>query len=215
MMNKTILSITTMIALATASYAGGKFVAPAVVPVVPIPQVINPWPIYVGLGLVAVNLDRDPCLCGEAETKDLRYGGVMRLGWDFNNYIGIEARALKTFDDNVFSETEHYGLYLKPQYHVSSQMNIYGLLGYGKTTVDYTNGVRSSTTEENGFSYGAGFEYDFGSDESLGTYSRTFDGQGDQEKGWGMWIDVQHLLSHDGPVHTTSNILTAGVTYDF
>ncbi len=214
-MNKIIISITTMIILATTSYAGGKFVAPAVAPIVPIPPVVNPWPIYVGLGLVAADLDRDPCLCGEAESKDLRYGGILRLGWDFNNYIGVEARVLKTFEDDVFSETEHYGLYLKPQYHVTPQMNVYGLFGYGKTTVDYTNGVRSSTTDENGFSYGAGFEYDFGSDESLGTYSRVFDGQGDQEKGWGMWVDVQHLLSNAGAVHTTSNIVTAGITYDF
>lgn len=207
-----------MIALATTSYAGGKNgAAPvsSIVPIVPVPMV-NPWPIYVGLGLLAVNLDRDPCPCGnKTEIKDLRYGGIVRLGWDFNNYIGVEARWLKTFENNVFSETEHYGLYLKPQYHIAPQMNIYGLLGYGNTTIDYTNGVRSSTTDENGFSYGAGFEYDFGSDVSQGTYSRTFDGQGDQEKGWGMWVDVQHLLSNAGAVHTTSNILTAGITYDF
>ncbi len=214
-MNKITILITTIIALVISSHAGGKFVAPAVAAVAPILPVVNPWPVYVGLGLVAANLDRNPCLCGEAESEDLRYGGILRLGWDFNNYIGIEARALKTFEDDVFSETEHYGIYLKPQYHVTPQMNIYGLLGYGTTNIDYTNGVRESTTEEDGFSYGAGFEYDFGSDESLGTYNRAFDGQGNQEKGWGMWVDVQHLLSNAGAVNTTSNIMTAGITYDF
>ncbi len=219
-MNKIIISIITMIALATTSYAGGKSGPAAVTPIaaiVPMAPVINPWPIYIGLGLVMANLERDPCPCtpNAADIKDHRYGGIVRAGWDFNNYIGIEARALKTFGNDVFSETEHYGLYLKPQYHISSQMNVYGLLGYGKTTIDYTNGVRSSTTDENGFSYGAGFEYDFASDESFGVYSRVFDGQGDQEKGWGMWVDMQHLLSNAGAVHTTSNIVTAGITYDF
>jgi len=215
-MKKIMISMTAVIALAGSLYAGGKkYIAPAEAAVAPIPETIDPWPVYVGLGLVAVSLDRDPCACGSAETSDQRYGGVIRAGWDFNNYIGIEARALKTFGNNVFSETEHYGIYLKPQYHVASQMNVYALLGYGRTNIDYTNGVRSSATRENGFSYGAGFEYDFGSDESEGTYNRTFDGQGDQEKGWGMWVDFQQLLSNDGPVHTTSNIVTAGITYDF
>ncbi|MEA1954497.1 MAG: outer membrane beta-barrel protein [Campylobacterota bacterium] len=214
-MNKFIISITTIIALSTTSFAGGKFIAPATVPVVPIPSIVNPLPLYIGLGLVAVSLDRDSCACGESESKDIRYGSMLRVGWDFSHYIGIEARMLKTLEDNVFSETTHYGLYLKPQYHVTSQINVYALLGYGKTTVDYTNGVRASKTDEDGFSYGAGVEYDFSTDESLGTYSRIFDGQGDQEEGWGLWLDVQHLLKNDGAVHTTSNILTIGITYDF
>ncbi len=214
-MNKIITSTVVCITLASNSFAGGDLavVESEVLPI-PVP-IINPLPIYVGLGLVAVNLKRDPCACAIAENKDLRYGGMLRTGWDFNNYVGVEARVLKTFENNVFSETTHYGLYLKPQYHVASQMNVYALLGYANTTVDYTNGIISSTTDENGFSYGAGFEYDFEPDESLGTYSRIFDGQGDQEKGWGMWVDVQHLLNDAGAVNTTSNILTAGITYDF
>ncbi len=216
-MNKIIISTVTVLALACNTFAGGKFVAVAeseVVPI-PVPVMINPLPIYIGLGLVAVNLKRDPCACASTETDDLRYGSILRTGWDFNNYVGVEARVLKTLENDAFSETTHYGLYLKPQYHVTPQMNVYALLGYGNTTVDYTNGIKSSTTDENGFSYGAGFEYDFGADESLGTYGRTFDGQGDQEKGWGMWVDVQHLLNDAGAVHTTSNILTTGITYDF
>ena len=215
MINKRITPLILGIALTCTSYAGGDLEAavPAVVPIVP--ATINPVPIYIGLGLVAVAIDRDPCVCGDTETKDLRYGNLLRLGWDYNNYVGIETRVLKTYGSDVFSKTEHYGLYLKPQYHVSEQMNIYALLGYGKTKVDYTNGIRSSTTDENAFSYGLGFEYDFGKDESLGTYSRPFDGQGDQEKGWGMWVDMQHLLNNGGAVHTTSNIMTAGITYDF
>jgi len=215
-MKKIVILITAVTLLLGTVYAGGKkYIAPAEAAVVPIPDIIDPWPIYIGLGLVAVNLDRDPCACGSSETSDLRYGGIIRTGWDFNNYIGIEVRALKTLENNVFSETEHYGIYLKPQYPVTSQINVYALLGYGRTIVDYTNGVRSSQTDEKGFSYGAGVEYDFGKDESEGSYSRPFDGQGDQEKGWGMWVDFQHLLSHAGPVHTDSNLVTAGITYDF
>jgi opacity protein-like surface antigen len=95
------------------------------------------------------------------------------------------------------------------------EMNVYGLLGYGRTTIDYTNGIMSSTLKENGFAYGAGLEYDLSSDESLGEYSRAFDGQGDQEEGWGLWVDYQNLLMDEGVTHTDSNIITTGITYDF
>ncbi len=214
-MNKIITSLITAVVLTSTSFAGGKFVAPVIVPVIPIVPTINPLPIYIGLGLVAVNIDRDPCACANVETDDLRYGSILRVGWDFNNYVGVEARVLKTLENDVFSETTHYGLYLKPQYHVTPQMNVYGLLGYANTTIDYNNGILSSTTDENGFSYGVGFEYDFNVDAGLGIYGRTFDGQGDQEMGWGLWVDVQQLLNDAGAVHTTSNIFTAGITYDF
>ena len=216
-MKRTLLSVATMVALTGTSYAGGKAVAPVEAEVAPIPAVINPIPLYVGVGAIAAFIKRDPCPCAPnaPDIKDHRYGGIIRAGWDFNPYIGIEARALKTFGSDVFSKTEHYGLYLKPQYHVADKINVYALAGYGRTTIDYTNGVRSSTLKKNGFSYGIGMEYDLSSDESLGEYARAFDGQGDQEKGWGLWVDFQHLLTNEGLTHTDSNIVTVGITYDF
>jgi OOP family OmpA-OmpF porin len=212
---KIILSLTTAIALTATSYAGSKQVAPVEAEVVPIPAVINPIPLYIGIGLVAAGLSRDCPCTNDSRLKDMTYGGVIRAGWDFNEYFGIEARGLKANIEKDFSKTTHYGLYLKPQYHVSDAVNIYGLLGYGKTTVDYASGSRSSKLSSSGLSYGAGLEYDFSSDESLGQYARDFDGQGDQEKGWGMWVDFQHLLYNEGVFNTDSNIVTAGITYDF
>ena len=215
-MKKTLMTVTALLGLTGIVYAGGgKAVAPAEAVVAPIPETVSPIPLYVGLGLLVSLIDRDPCPCGGGDLSDRRYGGILRVGYDFNNYFGIEARGLKTFGSRVFSKVKHYGLYLKPQYHVTEQSNVYGLLGYGKTTVDYTNGILSSHNPKNGIAYGVGFEYDFGKDESEGVYGRAFDGQGDQEKGWGMWVDAQHLLSNAGPMHTDSNIITAGITYDF
>ena len=214
-MIKIILSLTTAIALTTTSYAGSKQVIPVEAEVVPIPTVINPIPLYIGIGLVAAGLSRDCPCADDSRLKDMTYGSVIRAGWDFNEYFGIEARGLKANMEKDFSKTTHYGLYLKPQYHVSDAVNIYGLLGYGKTTVDYASGSKNSKLSSSGLSYGAGLEYDFSSDESLGQYARGFDGQGDQEKGWGMWVDFQHLLYNEGVFDTNSNIMTAGITYDF
>jgi len=215
-MKKILITLSTIIAMTSNSFAGGKVVAPVEAAVVPIPALISPIPLYLGLGAVAAFIKRDGCACADGSAmKDRRFGGVLRAGYDFNDYIGIEARVLKTFGSNTFSTTEHYGLFLKPQYHLLDQMNVYGLLGYGRTTVDYTNGVKSSSNSKNGFSYGAGFEYDFTSEEDEGNYDRDFDGKGDQEKGWGMWVDVQHLLSNAGTMNTDSDVVTAGITYDF
>jgi len=216
MMMKIFITLTTIMALAVSTYAGSKNVAPIEAEVVPVPAVINPIPLYLGIGLIAAGLSRDCPCSGDTRLKDMTYGGILRAGWDFNNYVGVEARALKGTLEDDFSKTTHYGLYLKPQYHVSDAVNIYGLLGYGRTTVDYNNhNGRSSTLSSNGFSYGGGLEYDLSDDTSLEQYTRDFDGQGDQEKGWGLWADYQHLLNDEGKFNTDSNIFSAGVTFDF
>jgi opacity protein-like surface antigen len=197
--------------------AGGKNTISPVTPIVPIIPKINPIPFYIGVGLIAANIERDPCPCkpdGE-DIKDHRYGAVFRAGWDYNQYVGLEARALKTFGSSAFSETTHYGVYVKPQYHVVDSVNVYALLGYGKTEVDMDNGIMSCSKSKSGFAYGLGFEYDFSKENSQGEYTRVFDNQGDQEEGWGLWVDYQRLLHNEGSMHLDNDIVTAGITYDF
>ena len=176
--------------------AGGKSVIPAVTPIIPI---VTPTPFYIGVGVMSTFIQRDPC-CDRAvkDIEDHRIGAILRLGWNYNQYVGIEARALKTFNDNVFSTTTHYGLYLKPQYKLTNRSNIYGLLGYGKTSVDYDNGVKNSENSINAFSYGAGVEYDFS-----------------EESNWGLWLDYQHLLKDEWWMHTDNSIVSVGITYKF
>jgi OOP family OmpA-OmpF porin len=217
-MKKSTLIATMMLIFGTQSFAGGNIIPPkaVVIPIEEAPAVISPLPFYIGLGAIASMIDRDPCPCSDdGNMEDTRYGGVIRAGYDFNPYFGLEIRGLKTLENDVFSEVSHYGIYAKPQYHISDAVNIYALIGYGRTTVDYDNGIRSSHNVKNGVGYGIGLEYDLGKDESQGTYSRAFDGQGDQEKGWGLWVDFQHLLSDEFSMHTDLNVITAGVTYDF
>jgi len=195
------------------SFGGGKIAAPAVVPVVPVVPEVSPWPIYVGLGLLAAGVSRD-CACGRGERlKDTTYGMVVRAGWDFNPYIGIEARYLKSSLEKDFSTVEHYGIFVKPQYHITDQTNVYALAGYGRTTA--TGCTSTGDLSKNGASFGVGFEYDFSKSSPEGTYSRAFDEQGDQEKGWGLWVDFQHLLNNEGLFNVKTNVVTAGVTYDF
>jgi len=207
----------TLLLTGTLSAGGKKMVAPANVPVAPIAPVVSPWPWYVGVGLLATFLERDPCPCDPdgPRQSDSRYGMALRAGYDFNPYFGVEARWLKSLESGVFSKLEHYGLYLKPQYHITDQSNIYALIGYGKSEVKYTNGILKSSYDKDDLSYGIGFEYDLAKSSPEGTYSRAFDEQGDQEKGWGLWVDFLHLMDDDGSTHTDANVLMGGVTYDF
>ena len=203
--------------VSTALNAGGKNFTPAETPVVPLIPVISPNPFYIGVGLVESSISRDPCPCLNTtdDIEDHRYGAVLRVGWDYNQYIGLEGRALKTFDSSAFSETTHYGVYVKPQYHILDSVNLYVLLGYGKTIVDIDNGNISTEDSVSGFAYGIGFEYDFSKENSQGEYTRVFDNQGDQEEGWGLWVDYQRLLHNEGSSNLDTDIVTAGITYDF
>ena len=215
-MKRILTVILTITAFGNHVYAGGKSGALATSPIVAIatPE-IDPLPFYIGVGLLWAGMSRD-CACTDGKVEETTYGGIVRAGYDFNQYVGIEARGLYSSIAKDVATTTHYGLFLKPMYPVSENMNIYGLIGYGKTKLDCI--VSSLSYDENGFSWGAGMEYDFSdknSDRQEGIYDRPFDGQGDQEKGWGMWIDYQNLLHNSGISNFNSNVVTAGITYDF
>jgi len=199
--------------LASGVLVAGKNVEPAVVPVAPVVDV-NPF--YVGLGLLWSGTSRG-CNCADGRLKNTAYGAIGRIGYDFNRYIGIEARAFKASIDKNFAETTHYGIYLKPQYPITDKLNIYGLIGYGKTKIECDSPSIAPGTkmyDKSGVSVGIGMEYDLSKDEPVAA-SRPFDGQGDQEKGMGVWVDYQNLLHNEGRDKIKANIVTAGVTYDF
>lgn len=214
-MKKTVSILTLSTLLATGSlYAGGD-----IAPIVLAAPMVDPNPFYVGLGLIWAGASKDCATtgCPNVRLKDSTWGGIIRGGWEYNQYVGIEGRALKATVDSDWGETTHYGIYLKPQYPVSEEVNIYGLLGYGQTKID-VNCLTNDTYKYNGFSYGIGLEYDLSdteSDREEGEYDRPYDGHMDQEKGWGLWIDYQNLMNNEGPPNYKSNIVTFGVTYDF
>lgn len=223
-MIKVIKTLTLGAALTTGSIFGGGDIAP----VIPIEiEQINPNPFYIGLGALWVDVGRDSTCCPdlqgnpriETRLEDDGWGGIVRLGYDYNQYFGIEARALKAFTGGDTFDITHYGLFLKPMMPLGEQFNVYGLIGYGHTKVETTTcEALRDTYSENGMSYGIGLEYDLSdrdSDREEGEYDRAFDGHGDQEKGWGLWVDYQNLMNNEGPDNFKGNIVSFGVTYDF
>lgn len=210
-------------ALSGSLLAGGKTgIAPVIVPIIPIfpsddvdQADPNPW--YVGIGFVTGKFTGE-CTRG-CPYEDVTYGILLRAGYEWNQYIGVEARALNTFwgEDPLGGEKlSHIGLFAKPSYPLGEDFNVYGLFGYGWTKTK-SHSPYLPQIKEYGFSYGFGLEYDLSSKEddydNNTHYDRPFDGQADQEKGWGLFIDYQRLLVKSGV--PDMDAISIGITYDF
>jgi len=198
-------------------------VAPIITPA-PTPIVVKPMPLvvkakkistnglYVGLGITGVRY-KDSCHCKKnvkVTNKDTTYGIMGRVGYDFNQYIGVEARASKTNWASDGSRVEHAGVYLKPMIPVANSANIYGLIGLAKTKV---KGSMPHLDSES-LALGGGVEVDLSKDTPKdGRYSRSFDGQGDQEKGVGVFIDYERMVAKKNAPRLDA--VSAGVSYDF
>ncbi len=203
---KKLLNTLALLALVAGSQAqAGKNYEPADSDVLPVEI---PSPLYVGVGGIWSGVSRD-CCDGVSRRKDSTYGELVRLGYDFNPFFGVEARALQGNLGVDFAKTTHYGIYLKPQYHINALTNIYSLAGYGHTTVACTTADSKSSKQDfnkNGLSIGLGVEYDLSGDQGV---------QGDEEEGWGLFADWQNLARQDGKYKANVNVVSAGVTYDF
>jgi len=184
---------------------------------------ISPSGFYAGLGITGAKY-KDNCKCkndssslgGKSKSrsfKDTTYGAMARVGYDINQYIGVEARASKTNWDSEGSKIEHGGIYVKPMLPVGDATNIYGLVGLAKTKVKSKNG-KTPKVDADGLALGVGMEIDLSKDIPRdGRYSRSFDGQGDQEKGIGLFVDYERMLVKKSAPDLDA--VSAGVTYDF
>ena len=218
MMKSIVILSFVMTTLTTTLLAGGKRVILASSPVVPI-EMIDPSPWYLGGGAVWAKLSGCNLQPG-CEYEDVTYGAMLRGGYEYNQYVGVEARYIRTFlDEGPFGGTPlaHAGIFLKPQYPVSERVNLYGLLGYGYTE-NLGNGARLNYFDSDwGFSAGAGIEYDLSDREGdrieNGNYDRAFDGYAGQGRGWSLFLDYQRLLiKSDVP---DLNAISLGLRYDF
>jgi opacity protein-like surface antigen len=184
----------------------------------PLPEPIPPLPIpvadvsgfYAGLGIVATRYDTN---CESTNVKsgiDTTAGIMARVGYDFNKYVGLEARGMLSNQEGDGGEVKHAGVFVKPMLPVGDATNLYGLVGVAKTT---TQGTLRRTDVE-GLAFGAGVEYDLSDDKKKDAkYDREFDGQGDQEKGLGLFVDYERLYYKSGSPDLDA--VSAGVTYDF
>ncbi|HEY9189630.1 MAG TPA: porin family protein [Sulfurovum sp.] len=188
-MKKTTLSIIAAAAMSTFAFAGGD-IAP-VEPQVTIPEVVeepeSTGAFYVGAGYSWINADYDSH--GEHDGDEV----LLLAGYNFNPYIGLEAR-YAGFTDVM----ENYGIYVKPQYPITDAAKVYALLGYGETTHEH-GAVEHS---------GDGFQWGLGA-----SYAMT--------ENIGVFVDYTNLYDdsyNEGSVNAgdvTVDSVNVGVTYTF
>jgi OOP family OmpA-OmpF porin len=127
---------------------------------------------YIGLGGTIVQYDTncncpDPTLSG----TDKSGGIIAKAGYEFNQYLGIEARGIKTVIKEDGGEVEHIGIFVKPSYPINEKSSLYGLVGWGKTT---TSGTLRKT-DVDGLAFGVGVDYDVTNEISIfADYERLF-----------------------------------------
>ncbi len=185
--------------------------------VVKLKKGINPSGFYVGLGITGSRY-KDSCKCTtptnsiptKITNKERNLAILTRVGYDFNPYIGIEARGIRSVAEDDDFKLSHIGLFLKPMIPIGDITNLYGILGVAKTKV--TGNIPKVDAESAAF--GGGLEFDLSKDiPKEGRYSRKFDGKGDQEKGVGFFLDYERLVVKKNTPDLDT--LSAGVSYDF
>ena len=159
-MQKTTLSIVSILALSGLAFAGGD-IAP-VEPVVETPVVMEQSPFYlgVGIGTAAVNDDDTD---EEFESTTL----MLQAGYQYNAYLALEGRYTFGVDTDYDSgntggsssdydgDFSSWGLYVKPMYPIGD-FSLYALLGYGGVMLDDLAG---GDAYEDGFHWGLGASY--------------------------------------------------------
>ncbi len=202
-MKKLTLSIISIAFMAISAQAG-KNVAPAPSEPIPVPPVYVPLGLYLGGGLTYAH---SKCQCNtsvkfsDGTTSKVNsgnsYGVNLKLGYDFNKYFGLEAKYIYTPWGDKKKTLKHYGLYFKPKYSITDNIDIYALLGYGKTECETLN------ESKKGFAWGAGAEY---------TINKKINGKKD---GFGVYIEYLRPLKKTGNKNITIDMVNAGVSYNF
>jgi len=201
---KKLLSTIASIATITIAANAGKNYIPATVEPIPVPVVDIPLGLYLGGGFTYAHSE---CQCNKAVKfsngttskvhKGNTYGYNLKAGYDINSFLAVEAKYINTPWGDKDKSLKHYGIYFKPSYAISENVDIYALLGYGKTECETLKG------SQKGFAWGGGVEYTF-KKKSQGLNS-----------GLGVYIEYLRPLKKTGNKNITVDMVNAGVNYHF
>jgi len=172
-MKKYTFSVTAALAMSTLLMAGGGFatVAPAVEPMIEIPEVDNSA-FYVGLGYGY----HEQSVEEEMENYDetfTRNTVMLQAGYAFNDYLAVEGRYWTGLDDmesdneTLTGDFSTWGIYAKPMYPVTASLKLYALLGYASTNLDFDAGQNIDYLNTDAFSWGIGMDYSLTENLSL------------------------------------------------
>lgn len=124
---------------------------------------------YLGLGLSATStheadLDFLSITDGQDRTGDLSF----TAGYDINEYIAIEGRYMFSIAKENIVDRSSWGIYVKPQYPITENFKVYGLLGIGGVDATGTNHVgQKFDFNDASFQWGLGISYEVYEDISI------------------------------------------------
>ena len=183
MMQKFTLSVATILAMSTFAVAGGD-IAPVEPVVEAVAPSADESGFYVGIAYGMADVEADGTVTYmEGSTvvngpDDYTYeqeddAFMLQAGYTINKYFSIEGRYWTSVSDGDWtatttdnttvinssgsdSEFEAWGLYVKPMYPLTEELDLYALLGYGNVTLSDSGG---DWFDENSFQWGIGASY--------------------------------------------------------
>jgi opacity protein-like surface antigen len=148
------------VAALTLGYAGGDIVV-AETPT-PAPELTG---FYVGAGYAYIDAEATDGF----DTADFSNNAVdLRVGYNVNEYLAVEGRYAIGAEDavtisgdvtDIDARINTWGIFVKPQYPVTADATVYGLIGYGNVDGKASNAYGSESIDENGFQWGLGAKY--------------------------------------------------------
>jgi opacity protein-like surface antigen len=237
-MKKITLSVFAVLVMSSFGVAGGD--------IVPVPVVAeeNDSNFYIGVGLLAnrtYSANSDWFDDG-IQTQDKAWGLSGILGYNYNEYIGLEGRFTQTLWERDYSDLTTWSIFLKPQYRFwerdasedgydDGYFTVYGLLGFGNSNVVGTTGDKDFTSawpeeigndilDETSFQWGIGLSYTLvDMDEGI------------RKNSWSLFIDYT-MTANDANIHSrlydygngtdnrvydnlSTDGITVGVIYNF
>jgi opacity protein-like surface antigen len=163
-------------------------VKPPVVKAPPIAAAAQPLGLYLAGGLTAITAssahEDAPSFFSSKKNQTRQLGFTGRLGYDFMDYLGAELRGTYGFAKvaNGYSKYKQVGAYLKPNYDITKDLNLYGLIGASKSN---HAGIAPSST---GLSYGAGLDYGVTDNISVFTDVVNYMDKSNVPESWGLTL---------------------------
>ena len=217
-MKNIVLSAVAVLAMSSFAVAGGD-VAPIVEPVVE--PIVDDSGFYLGLAYASLNMTNDSDNINDPawdQGYDKTWSEVMiQAGYKFNAYVAVEGRYWFGLSDttkipNVYqvvgdvdSSVDAWGLYVKPMYPVTEDIDIYALLGYASSDFSADEIVVDTF---DGFSWGLGAAYSFTENVSVFVdYTRLYD----SSDSFTSYVTPGAIFDVDTAIDTWN----FGVTYKF
>ena len=123
------------------------------------------------------------------QNRELALG--LNIGYSFIDNLDAEVRFLKGIDTADSQKISSVGLYLKPNFNITNDINLYSLVGINKTNKMDRNNL---SKKDSGLSFGAGVDYAINENINLFT-------------------DIMNLLNKSDT--TSQRALNVGLNYKF